>query len=217
MFVVLEGNDGSGKATQTKLLVAALEQAGKQVETIDFPRYYDNFFGGFVAECLRGEHGDFVKLDPKIASMLFAFDRFETKDQIASWLREGKTVIADRYTTANMVHQGGKIPDDAKREEFLGWLGKLEYKTLGLPKPDLVVYLDVPVEVSLENLASKNEGYAAGKKDQHESDAEFLARSRQAALRLASQDRAWRIIVCTDGGTMRSRADIHQEIMSLVQ
>ena len=216
MLIVLEGNDGSGKATQANLLVEALREAGKDVQTIDFPRYYDNFFGGFVAECLRGEHGDFVDMDPKIASMLFAFDRFEAKDQILNWIEAGNIVIADRYTTANMVHQGGKISDDGKQEEFLCWLETLEYDTLGLPRPNMVVYLDVPVEVSLKNLATKNEGYAAGKKDQHEGDAKFLERSRQAALRLASQDQAWRIVACAQKGIMRSRNDIHKEIMQLI-
>ncbi len=217
MLIVLEGNDGSGKATQTKLLVESLREKGAAVETIDFPRYYDNFFGNFIGECLRGDHGNFVDLDPKIASMLYAFDRSESRDDIASWVREGKTVIADRYATANMIHQGGKIKDEKERNDFILWLETLEYEKLKLPRPDMVVYLDVPIETSLKNLASKKESYAAGKSDQHEGNREFLHNSRRAALSVAARDPAWYTVSCAHDGVMRKRSDIHREIIKLIQ
>src|SRR5262245_7412995 len=115
IFVVIDGIDGSGKATQTRLLVERLRKEGRPVEKIDFPRHGTPNYGELISECLAGKHGDFVHLDPKIASTLYALDRYEASPQIRSWLDEGKVVIADRFSSANQIHQGGKIIDAEKR------------------------------------------------------------------------------------------------------
>lgn len=216
MLIVLEGNDGSGKATQAKLLIKSLRAQGRAVETIDFPRYYDNFFGGLLAECLRGEHGSFVDLSPRIASTLYAGDRYESKATIVEWLQAGRIVVADRYTTANMMHQGGKIADPAERKNFMAWLEQLEYEVYGLPRPDLVLYLDVPVEVSLDNLAGKAEAYAQSGADQTETNRTYLEQSRATAEQLLASQPSWHRLDCAPHGTMKSRADIQAEIMKLV-
>ena len=117
-FIAIEGPDGSGKETQTKILIENLQKKGFKIKTIDFPRYYDNFFGKFVGECLRGDHGDFVNLDPKIASVLYAADRWESSKKIKEWLIDGYIVIADRYASANQIHQGGKFLMNKRERSF---------------------------------------------------------------------------------------------------
>lgn len=215
-LIVIDGNDGSGKKTQTDLLLKLLTDKGHSVKTIDFPRYYDNFFGGFLAECLRGEHGNFVDLNPKIASALFAADRFESKQQIVEWLKQGHVVVADRYATANMIHQGGKISDEVEREKFMTWLEEMEFGTFGIPKPDIVLYLDVSVDASLANLAGKKESYTKESKDQHEASRSFLENSREAALWLCKQNPNWQMVVCADEEGMRSVEEISSDIIELV-
>ncbi|HLC66288.1 MAG TPA: thymidylate kinase, partial [Candidatus Nanoarchaeia archaeon] len=125
-LIVLEGIDGSGKTTQTKMLVARLKREGYAVETIDFPQYYTTFFGKMVAQYLRGEFGALDQVSPYLAAILYAGDRFERKEQLEQWLAEGKIVIANRYVSANMGHQASKIPR-SKRAVFVQWLDQLEY------------------------------------------------------------------------------------------
>src|SRR5690606_12245312 len=145
----------AGKATQTALLVKRLKREGHSVRTYDFPQYEDNFFGRLIGECLAGQHGDFPTLDPYIASVLYAADRFESKAKLERWLQEGRVVVLDRYVSANQIHQGGKTLDPKKRKRFLEWLDRMEFGVFGLPRPDLVLYLDVPYEVSQRLLAGK--------------------------------------------------------------
>jgi len=107
-FIVFDGNDGSGKQTQAKLLIERLEKEGHKIRIIDFPRYYDNFFGKFIGECLTGKYGDFIGIDPHIISVIYAADRFESSKEIKEWIDKGYIVLADRYVSANQIHQGGK-------------------------------------------------------------------------------------------------------------
>ena len=209
-------NDGSGKKTQTELLISHLESSGHQIKTIDFPRYYDNFFGGFIADAQCGDYGDFVNLHPRYASVLYAADRFETAPQIRQWLEEGYVVLADRYATANMIHQGGKIDDEGKRQEFISWLEKMEFGVFNIPKPDLVLYFDLPVEVSMANIKHKDEAYMKGRKDQTEEDESYARNSREAALWLCKQNPNWQMVVCADEDGMRSVEDISSDIIKLV-
>lgn len=221
LFLVLDGNDGSGKATQSKLLVEYLEEKGISAERVDFPAYDRNFFGGFLGECLAGEHGDFVHLDPKIASSLYALDRFESTPKITHSLEEGKIVIADRFSSSNQIHQGGKIADVEERKKFLRWLEVMEHEKLSIPRPDTIIYLKVPLGVSLELLqekrTAKNTGLEAGQKDTVEEDREYLERSHDTAHWLSTHQPNWYVIDCEENGKMRSRESIHEEIVSLVQ
>src|SRR5581483_9219631 len=111
-------------------------------------QYESNVLGKLIRECLDGKHGDFVALSPRIASVLYAADRFESSRQMEEWLAAGYHVVADRYASSNQLHQGGKISDPAVREEFLGWLDTLEHSVFRIPRPDLIVYLHVPIEIS---------------------------------------------------------------------
>ncbi|MCA9352873.1 deoxynucleoside kinase [Patescibacteria group bacterium] len=219
-LIVIDGTDGSGKATQAKKLKERLILEGKRVESLDFPRYYDNFFGKMVGECLRGEYGDWSHIHPKIASVIYAADRFESKDQIMDWLNDGAVVILDRYTSSNQIHQGGKINDDKERQEFMNWLDQMEHGIFGLPCPDLIVYLDVPVAITQELLVQKgnkeSKEYLNGARDQHEEDVDHLENAKESALKIVAENNMWVQINCAPGGTMRSIDDIHEDVYQVV-
>lgn len=218
-FIVLDGNDGSGKATQAKMLAERLAQEGVASEKIDFPRYQDQFFGKLLAECLAGQHGDFVTLDPKIASTLYALDRYEASPKIREWLAEGKVVISDRFTSANMIHQAGKIADEEDRILFLAWLKEMEHGILAIPEPDAVIYLDVPVAVSLKLLQEKREAKnhtLAADRDTVEEDRQYLERSHASARALAASEDNWHLVRCMEGDSMRAPEDIHEEVYGLI-
>ena len=127
-LIVIDGTDSSGKATQTEFLIKRLKKNGWKVKVVDFPDYYLNFFGKFIGHCLSEQYYNFVKVHPKIASVLYAADRYASKNKIKKWLAEGNIVIANRYASANQIHQGGKIANTKKREAFIKWLAEVGYK-----------------------------------------------------------------------------------------
>lgn len=222
LFIVLDGNDGSGKATQAALLTTYLNNAGVVAQKVDFPAYDKNFFGSLIGECLAGAHGDFVHLDPKIASSLYALDRLESSPSIQDLLEQGTVVIADRFTSSNQIHQGGKIANEEERAAFVSWIAKMEYDVLGIPRPDAIVYLQVPVAISQELLLKKrsikNQGLGEGEKDTVEADHQYVARSFETANWLASREPNWHIVECVDeSGMLRSKEDIHADVVQLVQ
>lgn len=221
VFIVLDGNDGSGKATQSELLRAALAETGIEAVKMDFPAYDRNFFGALLGECLAGKHGDFLHLDPKIASSLYALDRLESAPQIREALAAGEVVIADRFTSSNQMHQGGKIADEREREEFLTWLAQMEHEVLGIPRPDTIIYLKVPVATSLlllqEKRAQKNTALGALDRDTVEEDRAYLERSHETANWLAAREANWHIIDCAEGEGMRTRESIHEEVVSITR
>lgn len=216
IFVVIDGIDGSGKATQSRLLCERLTREGKVCEKMDFPRYNTPVFGELLGECLAGKRGDFLHLDPKIASTLYALDRYEASEQIQQWLSEGKTVIADRFSSSNQIHQGGKVVDAEKRDVFLAWIEHMEHEVLKVPRPDVVIYLRVPVATSLALLANeraaKNTHLENGEKDSVEKDQMYLERSFESAERLASTHANWRTIECVSEGNLRAPEDIHEDV-----
>lgn len=221
-LIVIDGSDGVGKATQTKLLVERLKKEKIPVETLDFPQYEKNLFGKLIGECLSGLHGDFVGLDPKIASVLYAADRFESSSKINAWLKAGKVVVLDRYVSANQMHQGGKIRDAKKRKEFLRWLDQMEHGVFGLPKPNIILYLALPVEIALEllkakHLADKKKYLKKGAKDQTENDIRYLLNSQAGALKLIQSSNNWKKIICSNKKGIFSREDIHEKIWSIVK
>jgi dTMP kinase len=221
-LIVIDGSDGSGKATQTKLLVERFHTEGIPVETLDFPQYEANLLGKLIGECQAGEHGDFLHSDPFVASVLYGADRFESKKIIETWLSDGKNVVLDRYTSANQIHQGGKIADDAKRSDFLKWLDRLEYGVFGLPRADLTVYLRMPTELSVgllkEKRAKDKKQYLSGDKvDTVELDVPYLEHAQMAAAWLMKEQQGWQKIECAPQGTIRERADIHLELWGIVE
>ncbi len=221
-LIVIDGSDGTGKATQTKLLVDRLRKENIPVETLDFPQYESNLFGKLIGECLSGLHGDFIGLDPKIASVLYAADRFESKQKIEKWLAAGKVVVLDRYVSANQMHQGGKIRGTKERKQFLQWLDQMEHGVFGLPRPDIILYLALPVEITLKllqekQLAAKKKYLTKGTRDQAESNTKHLFDSQQSALKLIQASNAWKKIICSNKKGILPREDIHEKIWSIVE
>lgn len=222
-LIVIDGIDGSGKATQTRLLEERLEKEGHTVKVIDFPRYKSNFFGKLIGEYLSGLYGDFIQMDPRVASILYAADRFESSKYIRQWLDKGYIVLADRYVSANQIHQGGKIRSTKERQNFLGWLEKMEYGTFGIPKPDLVVYLDVPFEVSQYWLKQKvakrkKSSYLKnGRKDVAEDNLIHLKDSRNSALALSKANKNWVKVECCKGMYCLIPEQVHEQVRALVK
>ena len=210
-LIVIDGSDGVGKATQTKLLVERLKQAGKRVETLDFPQYTENFFGSFLKECLTGGHGDFISQNPYLVSIAYAADRWESKKKLEKWLSQGAIVILNRYVSSNQMHQGGKIKNTRERTMFLTWLDTMEHEVFGLPRPAKIIYLHVPVKVSLQLMKLR------GNADLAEQNPAHLERTQQAALKIIESKNNWKKIDCTDGTSIRSREDIHAQIYKVVQ
>lgn len=210
-FIVIEGTDGSGKTTQTEALIFRLKKEGNNCESVRFPQYEKNLFGGLIRECLDGKRGDFISLDPKVASVLYACDRLETKKKIKGWLEEGKVVVADRYVSSNQIHQGGKIRNENERAEFLNWLSVMEYDTLGVIKPDAVIYLDMPYEISLD-LISKREGV----KDLADSNFEYLKNSKEAGEYMYSRENFWTKVDCAPEGKLLSIDEISEIVWQKV-
>ena len=215
-LIVFEGTDGSGKATQTKLLVEALEQRGRAVRKLTFPRY-DQDSSMLVRMYLNGAFGtDPNDVNPYAASTFYAVDRYASYKKVWGTDYEGGgLILADRYTTSNAVHQTGKLPEE-EWEGFLRWLFDFEYHKLGLPEPDLVFYLDMPTERAAE-LLRRREGETHTTGDIHEVDTAYLAQCRRVALR-AAELCGWVRISCVDGaGAIRTEEEIHEEIWTKIQ
>ncbi len=215
MFMAIDGIDGSGKATQTALLLERLKKLKIKVKKIDFPQYEHNFFGKLIRECLDGKRGNFLATDPRIAAALYAADRFESSGEIRKWLDQGYVVIADRYVSANQIHQGGKIRDEKERALFLEWLDEMEFEIFKIPRPDYIFYLHVPIEVSLGLI--KKRAAMTGKQDVAESDEKHLLMSQQSALKIVERDNKWFQIGCAENGEMMSREKIHELIFEKVK
>ncbi len=207
-MIVIDGNDGSGKQTQTDLLRKYLVEDCRPVVRISFPRYEDTFFGRELRRALRGDYGNFVELDPHLAAPLYAADRWASKAQIERELENGVYVLCDRYASSNQIHQGGKIENEEKRIEFLAWLEQLEYGEYKIPRPDISVYLDVPPAVSHRNMDSKT-------RDIVENNPRYIENSHKSAQWLIARNpEHWIHIRCTDHrGLMRSREEIHEEVI----
>ncbi|MCP6720434.1 MAG: thymidylate kinase [Patescibacteria group bacterium] len=220
-LIVIDGIDGSGKATQSTLLKKRLRREGIKVRTIDFPRYENNFFGKIIGDYLAGTFGDFIQVDPRIASVLYAADRFESGDKIQAWLSAGYVVLTDRYVSANQIHQGGKISSPQKRKKFLKWLDVMEYDVFKIPRPDLVIYLDVPYEVSREwlrkKVARRSKKYLKGRRDVAEDNLIHLRNSRASALNLEKANKNWRKISCCKGMVCMSPEEVHEHVFKLVK
>lgn len=214
-LIVFEGTDGSGKATQTKLLCAELERRGVPFREIDFPRYGNPFAEParlYLAGALGRHPGD---VNAYAASTLYAVDRYASyKQDWGGFYEAGGLVVADRYTTSNAVHQASKLPMEERRA-YLDWLFDLEYGRLGLPKPDLVVYLDMPVEIT-ERMMRRREQTEGTQADIHETDEAYLKSCRENAREVV-RDCGWTVIHCAANGEPRAIADIHAEVLRRVE
>mgnify|MGYP001559508470 CR=1 FL=1 len=221
-LIVIDGTDGSGKATQVELLAKRLKKEGRTVKIVDFPEYYKNFFGEFIGHCLSEQYYKFLHVHPKIASVLYAADRWESSEELREWLKKGYVVIANRYVSANQIHQGGKTKDKKRRNDFMKWLDKMEYEVFKIPRPDITLYLDLPTKIVLQLLKDRESSkmkrvYLKKKKDVHENDVNFLINSRKSALKLVKEIPNFIKIECFEKGKILSREIIHEIIYEKVK
>jgi dTMP kinase len=198
-LIVIDGTDGTGKHTQTMLLKENLEKEGYFVETIDFPQYGTKSAGP-TEDYLNGKYGSANEVTPYQASILYAVDRFAASFKIKEWLNQGKIVLSDRYVSANMGHQAGKIEDLKEKDKFLDWLFDLEFNIFNIPKPDLNILLYLDVDLA-RNLAQKNDSGKftndVKKNDIHEKDPEHMKKALESFLYVAEKYN-WIKIDCTD-------------------
>lgn len=213
-IIVIEGLDGSGKATQTKILAEKLQSRGLKVKKLEFPDY-SNPSSSLVKMYLGGQFGS----NPGDVNA-YAASAFYAVDRVASFLQfwkkdyeDGAVILSDRYATSNIIYQMAKVAED-ERDSFIDWQSDFEYEKLGLPKADAVIYLDVEPEVSQKLMEKRYEGDVS-KKDLHESNMKFLLSCRESAL-YAVEKCGWQVVNCCKNGEIRSIEEIAADIEKIV-
>ncbi len=218
-LIVIEGCDGSGKETQTKLLIESLRGQALKVETLSFPRYKDTVGGKLLAFSLGKLENkpdfEFSKLEPNTASLLYAMDRVESKKIVENTLVENDIVVLDRYYTANFLHQGAKFENLTERESFIENFTKIELEILKIPKPDIVLYLQIPYEISIRRIEERSTS-GVQTKDQVETDLEYIKRSNEKGVSIAEYC-GWQVINGFEGGEELSRERIAGEVLRKVE
>lgn len=217
-LIVIEGTDSSGKETQTKRLFEKLEEKGLKVKKISFPNY-DSPACEPVKMYLSGAFGeDAMKVNPYPVSTMYAIDRYASfKTNWEKFYNEDGIIVTDRYVTSNMVHQASKIKDLDEKKQYLNWLEDLEYEKMGIPRPDLVIFLNMPTEMAVKLMAErKNKITGEEKKDIHERDKEYLKESHANACKIANTYN-WKEIKCSDGERIKTIEEIGEEVFSLVE
>lgn len=221
MLVVLEGLDGAGKSTQVKRLRSYLESIFGEIEYIHFPRYDAPVYGSLISRFLRGDFGDNDTVHPQLVALLFAEDRHGAAPQMKEKLASGKTVLLDRYVYSNIAYQSAKLQDEAESEELREWIFNTEYGDFSLPKPDLNIFLDVPIDFVEKKLKASRQGqdreYLEGGQDIHEADIDFQKKVRDMYRRQCGIDPKFIRIDCSDEyGFMMSPGDIFAKIKEVV-
>lgn len=218
-LIVIDGIDGAGKATQTKLLIDRLNKERYKTATLDFPQYYNNFFGKIIGRFQNNEFGDAPTIDPYLASVLYAADRWEAKEKLEKWLGEGRIVILDRYASSNQIHQGGKISNIDKKKQFLNFLEKMEFKVFKIPKPDAIIFLNVPYEVSKKLLIKKGtRGYVKNaKNDKVEKSRSYQEGAYRQSLEMVKKYNNWLEINCVSSGKILPPEEISEKVWKLVK
>lgn len=213
-LIVFEGTDGSGKSTQFRLMTQRLKNEGIDFRTIVFPQYSEPS-SSLIRMYLGGEFGERPSdVNAYAASTFYAVDRFASYRKVwRDYYHDGGLLLSDRYTTSNAVHQASKEPPE-RREDFFRWLYDLEYRCMELPKPDLVLYMDVPTELTGQMLRRREE-LTHTHADIHEQNMDYLRRCRETGLQ-AANFYGWTIVRCAADGEMRSIEEIHNEIYGLI-
>ena len=216
--IVIEGTDSSGKETQTKKLYERLEREIKNVRKLSFPNYKSPACEP-VKMYLAGAFGDnALDINPYPVSTMFAIDRYASyKMEWEEFYKNNGVIVTDRYTTSNMVHQASKIEDMDRKREYLDWLEDLEYNKIGIPKPDLVIFLNMPTEMAVKLMEErKNKITGEEKKDIHEKDTSYLKKSYDNACEIAKKYN-WQEIRCVEDGRLKTIDEIGEEIILLVK
>ncbi len=215
---VIDGTDGSGKQTQFQKLQESLTKDGIDYKVVSFPNY-DSPSSSLVKMYLSGEFGENAKeISPYIASTFYAADRYATfQKRYKKYYEDGGIILADRYTTGNMIHQAGKIKDEEEREKFLNWLWDFEFNLYGLPVPSEVFFLNMPIKNAVDLIKDRENKFThQDKKDIHERDVNHLKDAYEAACDV-SKKYNWYEIKCVKNNEIRTIEDIHQEIYNEVK
>ncbi len=215
---VIDGTDGSGKQTQFEKLQNRLTEDNVKYKVVSFPNY-ESPSSSLVKMYLSGEFGEDPKqISPYIASTFYAADRYATyKKEFEEYYQNGGIILADRYTTANMVHQAGKIEKEEEREKFINWLFDLEFNLYGIPKPTEVFFLNMPTAIAQELMKNRENKFShTQEKDIHERNSKHLEESYRAACSV-SQKYGWYEIECAPNGKLKTVEEIHEEIYKEVK
>lgn len=217
-LIVIDGGDGSGKTTQSKLLLTFLKNRGYKTAYVDYPRYYTSFHGRVVGRFLAGEFGQLDQVSPYLSSLAYAIDRAGTKEEMDECLEDGGIIVANRYATSSIAHQAAKLPRD-KRPEFISWLDELEYKVHKIPREDVVIYLYVPWKIGLKLTDKKTDrGYLNGAKaDIAEKDLNHRKLSEEMYLFLARTRKNWITINCVENNKILPKEIIHKKIIEILK
>lgn len=218
-FIVIDGTDGSGKATQTEILVKKLKKTRHEVKVFDFPQYGKKS-AGLVEEYLNGKYGKAQEVGPYRASIFYAVDRYDASFKIKKYLKEGKIVISNRYVTANMGHQGGKIKSLKERKNYFKWLYNLEYGIFGISKPDLNIILHVDAAIAqklVDNKEKRNYIKGSKKRDLHEGDLKHLRDAERVYLEIAKTFPNFSLIKCTENKNIMTREKISELVWDKIK
>lgn len=218
LLIDIEGIDGSGKATQSARLHQRLLEAGQHAALISFPRYEATLFGKAIGDYLNGRFGSLQDVSPFLVSLLYAGDRFESRLRLRKMMAENDAVVLDRYVASNIAHQGAKADGD-ERAEVIEWIRRIEFEVFDLPRPDVVVLLDVPSEQAQRLIAKKqSRSYTDKPSDLQESDTGYLERVREIYLDLATRLPEWHTIqCCQSGGGVRPVEQIAEDVWRVLQ
>ncbi|MFH0853153.1 MAG: thymidylate kinase [bacterium] len=215
-LIVFEGVDGSGKATQADLLIKRLKKLGHKTALADFPQYGQTFFGDMAGLYLKGAYGEATKVNPYLASLLYALDRWQARPKIEKWLKQGRIVISNRYTSSSAFHQTTKMSKSNDKKTYLRWLTELEYKELGIPKPDLTIFLNMPFEVSQKLVRKKGQrNYIGTGIDQHERSPKHQKQAWLNAQQLIKQLK-WKSIPCSTRGVLDTPEVIAERVWKVI-
>lgn len=223
LFLVLEGGDGAGKSSQLTLLTEFFKKNGGKVKSLHFPRLSAKPYGEMIGAFLRGEYGDVGSVHPRLAALLYALDRQQAAPSLKTFIDGGGILLVDRYLFSNIAYQCAKVQDPAERSRLSDWIERLEYGTYGIPRPDLTLYLDVPMAFALANLKQERSGddreYLKGGGDIHENSDSLQQRVRDEFLRLAKERTGeLGVIDCRNAdGDMADRQTIHSRIIDALR
>ncbi|MBQ0024172.1 MAG: dTMP kinase [Bacteroidales bacterium] len=223
MLIVLEGLDGAGKSTQLKMVADYMASCGKTVEYLHFPRYTAPIYGDLISKFLRGDYGSVNQVHPQLVALLFAEDRNDAAGIIRKWLEEGRCVILDRYVYSNIAFQCAKLSSKQEAEELREWILDVEYGKFGIPKPDINLFLDVPISFVDAKLKSSRQDdsdreYLHGKNDIHESSIDLQVRVRNQYLEQCGMDKDFIRIDCnSQDGTILPPETIFSRIRTILE
>ena len=216
LLVAIEGIDGSGKGTQSAALCERLGRSGRAACILSFPRYQQTHFGAAIGQFLDGRFGSLDDVHPQLAAVLFACDRFESRDMILKAAADHDVVIFDRYVASNMAHQAARL-DEPQRSHLARWIETIEYEVFGVPPADLTILLDLPAAMAQALIATKAQrSYTDKPADLQEADTGYLDRVRQMYVSLARQQPRWGRIDCLRDSSLRSVENIADELFDLV-